>query len=308
MALLTELGEDRFLLDLSFRETEGLIASYLLPLPDGWGIVETGPTSCRERLLAGLARAGVAPGEVRRVFVTHIHLDHAGGLGALAGELPNARFYAHRVGVPHLLDPARLAASARRAWGPAADALWGALRPVPPDRLTPLDGGEQFPLRRGRLEVLATPGHAPHHLAFFDSARAALMAGDAAGVRLPGAARARPAVPPPDTDLEKLFDSLARMEALHPTEILYTHFGPAPASAAAFEEYRDDLRAWKEVVLRAARERPEIDFIADRLRAFEAGRAGAGPDRATLVSGYDLAAQGLLRYLRTHGELPPPAR
>lgn len=306
MPLLTELGDDRFLIDLGFRGHEGLIASYLVPsADDGWAVVETGPTSCRAALLAGLARAGIGLGEVHHVLVTHVHLDHAGGLGALARELPSARFYAHRVGVPHLVDPARLVASARRAWGPAADALWGSILPVPVGRLIPLTGGEAIPLRHGRLEVIATPGHAPHHLAYFDTGRAGLMTGDAAGVRLAGSPRARPAVPPPDTDLELLFSSLERMEALHPRELLYTHYGPAPASSSGFDTYRSDLRAWREIALQAARERPEVAFIALRLREFEEGRTDSGPDAEVLVSDYDLAAQGLLRYLQKHGDLPP---
>ena len=141
-----ELGQGRILLDLDFRDTEGLIAAYLLPQEEGWTLVETGPTTCREALLAAVDRAGVAPAEVRRILVTHIHLDHAGGMGSLAEAFPRATFYAHELGVPHLLDPTRLIASARRAWGEASDALWGTIVPLPAARLVALHGGESFPL------------------------------------------------------------------------------------------------------------------------------------------------------------------
>jgi len=119
-----ELGADRFQLDLDFRDVEGLIASYALPGPDGWTIIETGPSTCREHLVEGIGAAGIESKDVDRVLVTHIHLDHAGGLGTAADLFPRATLYVHREGVAHMLDPTKLVASARRAWGTAADQLW----------------------------------------------------------------------------------------------------------------------------------------------------------------------------------------
>jgi glyoxylase-like metal-dependent hydrolase (beta-lactamase superfamily II) len=299
-----ELGEDRRLLDLDFRDTEGLVASYLLPEEGGWTLIETGPSTCRDALLAGISAAGVAPDEVRHVFVTHIHLDHAGGVGSLLDALPSATFYAHELGVPHLLDPSRLVASARRAWGGGGDPLWGPILPVAAPRLVALKGGESFPLRRGTLSVLATPGHARHHLAFFDSAIRGVFTGDGAGVRLERSDRARPAVPPPDLDLDQLFASVDAMRRLDPAQVLYSHFGPSPEGADDLTQYRAVVEEWRDVALSAARERADAGFIAERLRAHDqAGRARTD-DRSTLVSGYELAASGFLRYFETHGLVP----
>ncbi|EQD54622.1 beta-lactamase domain protein [mine drainage metagenome] len=307
-----ELGEGRRLLDLDFRDTEGLVAAYLLPEEEGWTLVETGPTTCRSALLAGLAEAGVAPAEVRHVFVTHVHLDHAGGVGALADALPRATFYAHESGVPHLVDPSRLIASARRAWGAAADPLWGPIVPAPAPRVVALRGGERFPLRGGDLEVIATPGHARHHLAFFDGRLRAMFTGDGAGVRLERTAHLRPAIPPPDLDLDRLFASVEEMRRREPRLVLFSHFGPSPDGAADLARYRGIVEAWRDVALDAARERAEIGFIAGRLREYDhrilaAERARvAEADRALLVSGYELAAAGLLRYFETHGQIAAP--
>ncbi len=305
-----ELGQGRLLVDIDFRDTEGLVAAYLLPEEDGWSLIETGPTSCRDALLEGIRHAGVAREEIRRVFVTHIHLDHAGGVGALADQLPRATFYAHELGVPHLIDPTKLIASARRAWGAAADPLWGAILPVPPPRIVALHGGERFPLRGGELSVLATPGHAKHHLAFFDSATRGIFAGDGAGVRLERSARIRPAVPPPDLDLELLFSSLEAMRRMDPALVLYSHFGPSPDGAVDLVRYRTIVEEWRDVALAAAREKPEANYIAERLREHDTPSAGgeqrdapAPDDRSVLVSGYDLAAQGFLRYFETRGSL-----
>ncbi len=306
---VTELGSGRLMLDLKFRDHEGLVAGYLLPGVEGWTLIETGPSTCREALLAALGRAGVTPGEVARVIVTHIHLDHAGGLGAIARALPRATLYAHEKGVAHLVDPSRLIASARRAWGSAADPLWGTILPVPSERLRPLAGGERFPVEGGFLEVIATPGHAQHHLSFFDTTSGALFSGDSAGVRVEGGWRPRPAIPPPDLDLELLFTSLERMAEFHPRSILYSHFGPAPGAVEELRRYRRTVEEWRDAALSAAREVAEVSHVARALQRYEeaaARTAGASPsaeDRGSLVSGYELAAQGLLRYFQTRGLL-----
>lgn len=298
-----ELGSNRFQIDLDFRDVEGLIASYLLPDEEGWTLVETGPASCRERLAQGLAAAGIEAADVERVFVTHIHLDHAGGLGAVAELLPRARLYVHREGLEHMIDPTRLIASARRAWGAAADPLWGPILPVRPDRLVPLVGGESFALRDGPLEVLPTPGHARHHLAFFDVRTRSMLTGDAAGVHLAGTGAVRPALPPPDLDLEALLESVERMQEKRPDRLLYTHFGPRESGSSALAEYPPLVLRWKEVALRAAREDPTVDHVASELAKDAQDRFGGSTDdpRPDLISGTAMAAQGLLRYFRTRG-------
>ncbi len=302
-----ELGAGRRLLDLDFRDTEGLIASCLVPEEDGWALIETGPTSCREALLRGVAAAGVEPHEVRDVLVTHIHLDHAGGLGAVADAFPAARLWAHEAGVRHLVDPSRLVASAQRAWGPAADRLWGPVVPVPADRLRAVSGGEELPIRGGVLRVIATPGHARHHAAFFDTGLRAVFAGDAAGVRLERSDRIRPAVPPPDLELEQLFASLEAMRRADPRTVVLSHFGPTPNGAEDLGRYRRTVERWRDAALAAARERADAQWVADRLRALDATEAGGSDaERATLVSGYELAAQGFLRYFQVHGDLGGP--
>jgi glyoxylase-like metal-dependent hydrolase (beta-lactamase superfamily II) len=304
-----ELGEGRLLLDLGFRDTEGLVASYLVPGDGGWTLIETGPTTCRTALLAGLGRAGVSPGEVERVLVTHVHLDHAGGVGALVDSFPRARFYAHEVGVPHLIDPARLTASARRAWGAAADPLWGPIVPTPASRIEGLRGGERFPVLGGDLEVLATPGHAKHHLAFFDTRLRGVFTGDSAGVRLEGSVHLRPAVPPPDLDLDLLLSSVETMRRLEPRFVLFSHFGPSSDGGGDLARYGAIVLRWKEIALLAARENPDPTFIARRLEEHDRavleveGVTPSQAERESLVSGYDLAARGFLRFFETHGEL-----
>lgn len=305
-ALVEELGKDRFQLDLDFRDVEGLIASYAIPGPEGWTIIETGPTTCRDRLLQGLGAAGIEPREVDRILVTHIHLDHAGGLGAAAELFPRATLYVHREGLAHMLDPSKLVASARRAWGAAADPLWGPILPVPPGRLVALSGGERLSLRDGALLAVNTPGHARHHLAFFDEPTRALFTGDAAGVHLPGTGLVRPALPPPDLDIEALLASVDRMRELGPERLLYTHFGPRGAGVQALSEYPPLVLRWRDVALAAARQDPSAENVSAALQRSEAEATGSdlADGRPELISGTLMAAQGLLRYFRLRGLIP----
>lgn len=306
---VTEVGQGRLLLDLGFRDHEGLIAAYLVPGPAGWTLIETGPTTCRDSLLRGVADAGVDPQDVTTVLVTHVHLDHAGGVGALADRFPRARFGVHERGLPHLADPSRLAASARRAWGSAADTLWGTIVPTPVSRLWALSGGERVPATGGDLEVLATPGHASHHLSFWDPATHGLFVGDSAGVEVAGGWRARPAVPPPDLDLERLNASLDLMLSREPRAIHYSHFGTQPEAIDRLHRYRATVQEWVDVALEVARSHRDVEAIAraleqhERAAASSAGASAPSEDAGALVSGYSLAAQGLLRYFETYGLL-----
>jgi glyoxylase-like metal-dependent hydrolase (beta-lactamase superfamily II) len=139
--LAREVEPGVFLLDHHFRGSPGVIASYLVTDGDALTLIETGPASTMETLLAGVRQAGFDPEQIERIVVTHIHLDHAGGAGALIRRLPRARFYVHPRGAAHMIDPERLMASATRIYGDLMGPLWGEMLPVPADRLTILPHG-----------------------------------------------------------------------------------------------------------------------------------------------------------------------
>src|ERR671918_370823 len=130
-------------IDLGFMGTEEIIASFLLTGEGSAAIVETGPTSCIDELMRGLKDWGVAPEDVEQVFLTHIHLDHSGASGNLTELLPNAAFYVHEIGYPHLVDPSKLVKSATRIYGARMEELWGEAYPVPEDRIEILEDGRE---------------------------------------------------------------------------------------------------------------------------------------------------------------------
>ena len=182
---------------------ERVTAGYLIEGPAPV-LIETGSQTSVPILLAALDQIGVGPAELAGVAVTHIHLDHAGGVGDVARAFPSATVYVHEKGARHLADPTRLIDSAARVYGPLLDSLYGRLDPTPPERLHVLDDGEEIEVGPGRsLVAVDSPGHAKHHLGLHDSLSGVLFAGDAVGVKLPDGGVLRPATPPPDFDLDR---------------------------------------------------------------------------------------------------------
>lgn len=223
--LAKEVEPGVFLLDHHFRGSPGVIASYLVADADALTLIETGPASTMETLLAAIEQAGFDPAQIERIVVTHIHLDHAGGAGLLLRRLPRARLYVHPVGAPHMIDPSRLMASATRIYGDLMAPLWGEMLRVPADRVVRL-GNEDTVRTGGRLlRAYDTPGHANHHLALHDAETGSVFTGDVAGVRLDGISHIRPPTPPPEFSPAKWHASIATLRALSPRRLYLTHFG-----------------------------------------------------------------------------------
>lgn len=294
-------------IDTGFQGQAGAVAAFLVVGPDGLGLVETGPTTVQGGLRAGMAAAGYDLGDVTDVVVTHIHLDHAGGLGSLMRELPDVQAWVHPVGRPHMLDPARLIASATRIYGDRMDQLWGDFLPVPEERLHATADGQ--PIRLGGRELVPydTPGHASHHIALLDTQTGTLFTGDVAGVRMQGTALPVPPLPPPDIDIAAWEASIARMRALAPERLALTHFSAfedVEAHLAALEEGLDRAMAMGREVLLPGGSDAEL---ADRLEAWVRGALGTDADRVwgamDAANPLFMSASGIHRVLRKAGEL-----
>jgi glyoxylase-like metal-dependent hydrolase (beta-lactamase superfamily II) len=199
-------------------------------------LVDPGPESCAETLVESLG--GKRP---RALLLTHVHLDHAGAAGTLVRRWPELEVHVHESGAPHLADPSKLLESASRLYGDEMERLWGEVVPVPEENLRPLRGGE---ILEGSIEVARTPGHARHHVSYFDERSHIAYVGDMAGVRLPPYEYTLAPTPPPDIDLDAWFESLDVIRAWRPVALCLTHFGQVHRAAEQLERLEGALRHW----------------------------------------------------------------
>jgi glyoxylase-like metal-dependent hydrolase (beta-lactamase superfamily II) len=284
---------------------ERVTAGYLIEGPSPV-LVETGSQSSVPALLTALGELGVAPADLAGVAVTHIHLDHAGGVGDVAAAFPKATVYVHERGARHLADPDRLVASAAMVYGDLLDTLYGRLSPTPAERIHVLEDGEDIVVGPGRvLTTVDSPGHAKHHLALHDSESGILFAGDAVGVRLPDAGVLRPSTPPPDFDLDQALASLRKFAGRSPSGIALAHYGLVPDPSTILEEADGTLRRWADVAERAWREGRDIAAALDDAFATDLADVDeAQREKLETLNGVHSNAAGFRRWLDTRHEHP----
>jgi glyoxylase-like metal-dependent hydrolase (beta-lactamase superfamily II) len=298
----TEIAPGVIEIDTLLGGWERVTAGYLLTGPAPV-LVETGSQSSVPALLDALASLGIGAGDLAGVAVTHIHLDHAGGVGDVARAFPAATVYVHEKGARHLADPTRLVESAARVYGTLLDSLYGRLDPTPAERIHVLADGEEVRVGPGRvLTTVDSPGHAKHHLALHDSVSGILFAGDAVGVRLPDSGVLRPSTPPPDFDLDLAVDSLRRFAGRRPAGLALAHYGLVGEPAAILTEAEDTLRRWAAVAEQAWRQGTDIAAALDA--AFADDLSGVDPaqrDKLDTLNGVHSNAAGFRRWLDTRG-------
>ena len=278
-------------IDLLYRGDPRSVSCYLVDTDDGPALFDCGPTTCAPALKAGLAERGLELTEIRHLVLSHIHLDHAGGTGALVREHPALQVHVSALGAPHLSDPSRLEASARRLYGGVFDRLWGEIVPVPAENIR-IAGSAVL-----GLECFPSPGHASHHMSLLHG-DGTLYAGDSVGVRISPASFVFAPTPPPDIDLVAWEATIAETERRAPTRLALTHFGVFDDVSEHLARLRETLQRWGD---RVAHGMDEATFVATA----RADCRASDPDE---VDAYDRAAPysqcflGLERYWRKRAE------
>jgi glyoxylase-like metal-dependent hydrolase (beta-lactamase superfamily II) len=308
-AAVTDLGHQVYQIDTLMAGYDGITAGYLIRA-DRPCLVETGTAPSAPIVRNALAGLGIGPADLATVVVTHIHLDHAGGVGDIAAMYPRAQIVVHERGARHLADPSRLMASARMVYGDELDELFGALAPTPAARIRAVDGTGTIDLGGGRrLDSHYAPGHAKHHIGLVDSVSGDLYVGDAAGVYIQETADLRPATPPPDFDADTALESLRTFAALRPARLLFSHYGPVSAVAETLGRSAEEIRLWVDETRRARGAGLDLDhaaaMVAERTRARYAVLANAADPalaaKFSRVSSTPANVAGIARWLDSQG-------
>ena len=268
----------------------GIIAATALPIDEGIALFDTGAESTFDNVIANLRKVGFAPADVRHVFLSHIHFDHAGAAWRFA-EL-GATIYVHPRGAQHLVDPTKLINSATRVFGDQMEKLWGRIAPVPADRIRGVENNEVVRVRPFEVRALATPGHADHHHVYHWDEN--IFGGDIAGVRI-GHGPPIPPFVPPQLHIESWHESIARIRALGAANLYLPHFGKVEGPIAEHLDALDErVQRWSEwfrekIRAGATEEQLRRDFAELEHSELIAGTSALGTRHSSLVTDYEIA-------------------
>lgn len=229
------VAEDVTGIDLEWFDTQSL-AAYVIDAPEPV-LIETGFAKSVDRLRRGIEAVGVDPAGLRHAIVSHVHLDHAGGASALVEDAPDLHVYAHESLAEHLVDPAHLIESSKRAMGDAFSVI-GVPDPLPPENLVSVDDGTRVEVGNRSLEIIHAPGHSPDHIAVWDESAGVLFANEGIGHHYPRIDRWTPPTTLPRFNVEAVRTTIDRLEALEPRLLVLSHFGSLADPPAAFDAAR----------------------------------------------------------------------
>ncbi|MDQ1409708.1 MAG: hypothetical protein QOJ41_1443 [Acidobacteriaceae bacterium] len=290
-------------LDLHWMGRPRSIGAVLLDSGGHYAILDPGPASTLETLRAQMLSRGLSVSDLEAILLTHIHLDHAGASGTLLCENPKLRVFVHSKGAAHLADPSRLLASAGRLWGDDLPRLFGDTLPVPEQTIQILEGSETITLGTRKIDVIYTPGHASHHVTYFDEREGVAFAGDTAGIRIANGPYIMPATPPPDIDLVVWEQSFAAILERQPSRLFVTHFGYAENPEKHIAAFRERLHLWADITEKALHSTSDLEvarqlFLEQTQTEMLQYLSSADAEQHAFTAGLPLSFLGLARHIR----------
>jgi glyoxylase-like metal-dependent hydrolase (beta-lactamase superfamily II) len=243
--LLEQITDSVSMIDTEALGVRGVVAAYLVVGKEK-ALIDMGYKSSAERLKNDLKVHGIDSEDLDYLLPTHVHLDHCGSCGTLAGFYQNASVRVHPRGQPHLSDPTRLVAGARELFGRELIEKFGPPDPISAERVRGISDDEVIDLGAGvALRAVWTPGHAPHHVSYFLEQTGTLFTGDGVGVQYPASPVLVPTSPPPSFNLQKALASIERMRSLSPVDLFTPHFGVLHRPIKELEDNLKTLEKWK---------------------------------------------------------------
>lgn len=296
MTQVSRVAEDIFHLHVPSEKLTTIFTVYLVQ--DGGGaLIEPGPAANIPGILEGFTQIGFDPSHLAYIIPTHIHLDHAGACGPLAQQFPQAKVVIHPAGKRHMVDPSRLIASTRMAFGDNFEDAYGPILPIPEAQIVIPEDGEALRLGSRELKVVYSPGHASHHLSLYDSKTGALFCGESLGVPVPGTQAPLPHAAPPGFDMETYLDTMEKQRALKPSMLLYSHGHIGKDPESLITAARQNTLDFADMVVSALKAGEDEEQIGRRARELMKRVTGIVDERIML----SMTVAGFLFYYRKRG-------
>lgn len=289
------VADEIYSIEVRIPRVDSLFSIYFIR--DGGGVLlDPGPSATIPFIREAMERLGMS--DPAYIIPTHIHLDHGGAAGNLAALFPGARIVLHPRGSRHLLDPARLVESTKMAFGDDFEERYGPITAVPEPQVWIPDDGEILSVDGRELEIIYSPGHAPHHLAVFDLKTKGLFSGEALGVPKQGAEPIPfPAAAPPAFDMEEYLNTIEKLKRLRPRILFYSHDGVGRNPEALIATVAENTRLMHDFIERGLKEGETKETISVKLRDYFSDRLGI--DIGEMLE--DMTFRGFMHYFKKKG-------
>jgi glyoxylase-like metal-dependent hydrolase (beta-lactamase superfamily II) len=264
MVTIKEVAEKTYLMDVKIDQVDIPFTVYLIKEKKGV-LIEPGPAATIPSIQKAMRQIGMT--KLDYIIPTHIHMDHAGAIGSLSRLFPHAEVLLHPSGAKHAIDPSRLIESTKMAFGDDFEKSYGPLLPVPESQVKTPGDGDIISVDGRELQIIYTPGHAPHHLSIFDQKTKGLFPGEALGVPMPGAKISPiPAAAPPSFDIENYLKSMEKLKGLCPHMLFYSHDGVGRNPEELISSVAGNTKTVGDIILKALKEGMTNEAIKSRLR------------------------------------------